>query len=198
MKKTLLFCSLMLTALCFVGCNKFSSQKELTMPESFIVEIDNYTIFPTEGMGDYGLTYNYKGRNIHVQIYYRQVGIAVVLVDEGGNREDIAFIYDCEDDFSEDPQAVRQVEVTQYDFDGDNIDELVVATRIANVSYPSAVDIYVYRLKDGKQWEISAPETWWNPMIHLVLNHVKVDANHYGYTYDWVYEKGQFIDRGKY
>lgn len=34
--------------------------------------------------------------------------------------------------------------------------------------------------------------------IQLVNNHVKVEPNHFGFTYDWVFENDEFVDRGEY
>ena len=58
--------------------------------------------------------------------------------------------------------------------------------------------IFIYRIKDGKKWNLIAPQTWWDMKVNLILNHVKVEPNHSGFTYDWAYERGKFIDYGQY
>lgn len=41
-------------------------------------------------------------------------------------------------------------------------------------------------------------KTWGDMKIQLVNNHVKVEPNHFGFTYDWVFENDEFVDRGEY
>lgn len=60
------------------------------------------------------------------------------------------------------------------------------------------VGIFIYRIKDGKSWSLKAPKTWGDMKIQLVNNHVKVEPNHFGFTYDWVFENDEFVDRGEY
>ena len=62
------------------------------------------------------------------------------------------------------------------------------------------VGIFIYRIKDRKSWSLKAPpkKTWGDMKIQLVNNHVKVEPNHFGFTYDWVFENDEFVDRGEY
>ena len=57
---------------------------------------------------------------------------------------------------------------------------------------------FVYDIKNDKSWNLVAPETWWDMQVIIVNNHIKVEPNHYGFTYDWSYERGQFVDYGSY
>lgn len=41
-------------------------------------------------------------------------------------------------------------------------------------------------------------EYGWNMTVTLHVNHIKVESNKYGFTYDWAYEKDQFVDYGDY
>ena len=63
------------------------------------------------------------------------------------------------------------------------------------------VGIFIYRIKDRKSWSLKAPppkKTWGDMKIQLVNNHVKVEPNHFGFTFDWVFENDEFVDRGEY
>ncbi len=170
--------------------------------ENFVTGISSYVLYsPAKDEQNNGARYSYRGRNINISIFYYQIGVVARLTDEGGNQTDIKY---------EDPFTIGEVDrysaedyknmeyiITQYDFDGDNIDEIVIASRIKDgASFP--VGIFIYRLRDCLYWNLLAPQTWWGPKVHLQSNHIRVDANHSGFEYHWVYENNNFVDRGNY
>lgn len=170
--------------------------------ENFVTGVSSYILYsPAKDEYNNGAKYSYQGRNIKVSIFYYQIGVVARLTDEGGNQTDIKY---------EDPFTIGEVDrysaenyknmeyiITQYDFDGDNIDEIVIASRIKDgASFP--VGIFIYRLRDCRHWNLLAPQTWWGPKVHLQSNHIRVDANHSGFEYHWVYENNNFVDRGNY
>ena len=130
-----------------------------------------------------------------------QVGLFAQLIDEYGekinlNYDDILAVVDENYDFDEYYKDWEYV-ITQYDIDSDGKDEIIIASRI-NDGMSTPVGIFIYRIKDGKSWSLKAPQTWGDMKIQLVNNHVKVEPNHFGFTYDWVFENDAFVDRGEY
>ena len=169
--------------------------------QSFVDGVTNYKLYkPSNDPENKGVTYSYSGRKIKVLFFYYQMGCAARLVDEYGNKTDMRYVdpfESGENDFFADYYKDMEYVITQYDFDGDSAAEIVIASRIKDGA-STPVGIFVYRLKDGKIWNLKAPQTWWDMKVHLTLNHIKVDANHYGFSYDWTYESGRFVDHGNY
>lgn len=169
--------------------------------QSFVKGVSNYKVLKcVDDPYNNGITFAYSGRNIKVDFYYRQTGYVARIQEESGKKKYMDY-YDPfeigERDLTTEEYDKMEYEITQYDFDGDSVDEIVIVSRIYNgASMP--VGVFVYRLKDGKTWNVIAPQTWWDMKVQLVNKHIKVEANHYGFTYDWIYENGKFVDKGNY
>ena len=168
----------------------------------FVKGVSNYKLYkPSNDEDNNGVTFNYKGRNLKVNMFDYQVGLFAQLIDEYGekinlNYDDILAVVDENYDFDEYYKDWEYV-ITQYDIDSDGKDEIIIASRI-NDGMSTPVGIFIYRIKDGKSWSLKAPQTWGDMKIQLVNNHVKVEPNHFGFTYDWVFENDAFVDRGEY
>lgn len=168
---------------------------------SFVKGVQTYKVYkPSLDENNAGITYNYQGRNLKVQMFYYQIGVVARLIDEYGNKKDLRYndpyVMGETDRFASQYNNIEYV-ITQYDFDADRIDEIVIAARIKDGT-STPVGIYIYRIKDNFSWNLIAPQTWWNMTVTLHVNHIKVESNKYGFTYDWAYEKDQFVDYGDY
>jgi hypothetical protein len=156
---------------------------------------------PSNDEGNNGVTFNYEGRNLQINMFDYQVGLFAQLIDESGEKinlgyDDILAVVDEGYDFDEYYKNWEYV-ITQYDIDSDGKDEIIIASRI-NDGMSTPVGIFIYRIKDGKTWSLKAPQTWGDMQVTLVNNHVRVEPNHFGFTYDWVFENDGFVDRGEY
>ena len=168
--------------------------------ETFVKGISSF-VFYKPSMDDHnnGVTYQYQGRNIKIEFYFQQVGMVARLVDEFGNKTYLDYLDIIEEGYINDSEDYQNIEyvISQHDFNTDNIPEIIIAGRIKDgACVPTTV--FVYDIKNDKSWNLVAPETWWDMQVIIVNNHIKVEPNHYGFTYDWSYEKGQFVDYGSY
>lgn len=178
------------------------SDKQLTLVESncFVKGVSNYKLYkPSSDESNNGVTFCYNGRSLKVNLFDYQIGLYAQLIDEYGDKTDIGYndilaVVDSDyDEYYKDWEYV----VTQYDIDSDGKDEIIIASRI-NDGLSTPVGIFIYRIKDGESWSLKAPQTWGNMIVKLVNNHVKVEPNHFGFTYDWVFENDEFVDCGEY
>lgn len=183
------------------------SNKELEFNDNscFVKGVSNFKLYkPSIDEHNNGVTYEYKGRSLKINMFYYQTGLFAQLIDESGDKInigyddilDIGYGDDKDYDFSEYYKDWEYV-ISQYDIDSDGKDEIIIASRI-NGGASTPVGIFIYRIKDGKTWELKAPQTWWDMKVIIVNNHVKVEPNHYGFTYDWAFENDRFIDYGEY
>lgn len=157
---------------------------------------------PVKDQRRVGVTYRYEGRNLKVQFYFCEVGMCAVLVDKHGNRLNMEY----PDPFGVEGEAEflyadmyenHEYAITQYDFDADGIDEIVIAARIKGEDQVP-VRVFVYRFKDRRWWSVTAPETWGDMTVKLSVNHIRVEPNNKDFIYDWAFENGDFVDYGEY
>ena len=180
------------------------SNKELEFNDNscFVKGVSNFKLYkPSIDEHNNGVTYEYIGRNLKIRMFYYQIGLYAQLIDEYGEKinmgyDDILSVLDQDYDYEEFYKDWEYA-ITQHDIDSDGKDEIIIASRIKNGAC-TPVGIFIYRIKDGKKWNLKAPETWWDMQVIIVNNHVKVEPNHYGFTYDWAFEDDRFIDHGEY
>ena len=182
---------------------KVSNEKPASkVNKCFVKGVSNFKLYkPSNDEDNNGVTFNYKGRNLKINMFDYQVGLFAQLIDESGEKinlgyEDILAVVDESYDFDEYYKDWEYV-ITQYDIDSDGKDEVIIASRI-NDGLSTPVGIFIYRIKDGKSWSLKAPQTWGDMKVTLVNNHVKVEPNHFGFTYDWAFENDGFVDHGEY
>ena len=168
----------------------------------FVKGISNFMLYkPSDDKNNNGVTFAYKGRNLKVNVFDYQFGLFAQLIDEYDEKidlgyEDILAAVDQDYDYDEYYKDWEYV-ITQYDIDSDGKDEIVIASRIKD-GMSTPVGIFLYRIKDGKIWKLKAPQTWGDMTVKLINNHVKVEPNHFGFTYDWAFENDGFVDHGEY
>ena len=172
-------------------------------PKKFIKGVHKCEVYkPAKDRRKVGTTYRYEGRNIKVQFYFYEEGMCAVLVDKHGNRLNMEY----PDPFGVEGEAEflyadmyenHEYAITQYDFDADGIDEIVIAARIKGEDQVP-VRVFVYRFKDRRWWSVTAPETWGDMTVKLSVNHIRVEPNNKDFIYDWAFENGDFVDYGEY
>ncbi len=178
------------------------NEKQAKANSCFVKGVSNYKLYkPSDDSDNNGVTFIYKGRDLKINMFDYQIGLYAQLIDEYGEKtdlgyEDILFVVDQDHDYDEYYNDWEYV-ITQYDIDADGKDEIVIASRIKN-GMSTPVGIFIYRIKDGKTWKLKAPQTWGDMTAKLVNNHVKVEPNHFGFTYDWAFENDVFVDHGEY
>lgn len=170
--------------------------------QCFVYGVSNYKLYkPSRDESNNGVTFEYKGLNLKVVMFEYQIGLFAQLIDEYGDKTDIGYddmfsVVESDYDFDE-YYNDWEYAIAQYDIDSDGKDEIIIASRIKDgMSTPAG--IFIYRINDGKSWSLEAPQTWGDMKVKFVNNHVKVEPNHYGFSYDWAFENDGFVDLGKY
>ncbi|MBQ0129708.1 MAG: hypothetical protein KBT57_07700 [bacterium] len=180
------------------------SDKGYTSEENqcFVYGVSNYKLYkPSRDESNNGVTFEYRGRNLKIVMFEYQIGLFAQLIDEYGDRtnigyDDILAVVESDYDFDE-YYSDWEYAIAQYDIDSDGKDEIIIASRI-NEGMSTPTGIFIYRIKDGKSWSLKAPQTWGDMKVKFVNNHIRVEPNHYGFTYDWAFENDEFVDLGEY
>ena len=149
--------------------------------------------------------YEYRGSDFKVRMFaYQGISMVAQLVDEFGIKTDLPYSDlfkpvwgDVEDPFEEQDRNNVEYVITQHDFDEDAIDEIVIASRLKD-GYGVPLGLCIYNTVDGHAWCLEAPATWWDMIVSLKGNRIRVEPNHWGFTYDWRFENGEFVDYGSY
>ena len=94
------------------------------------------------------------------------------------------------------PYMDNEYVIGQYDFDGDKVDELIIAVKSDHEGMDCGVCLNIWRIDDMKQWILSAPGILGDPTCELVLNKIKVPRNLRGFYYEWTFQNGTFEDTG--
>jgi hypothetical protein len=169
--------------------------------ECFVKGVSSYALLKQYHAG----WYEYRGSNLKVYMFaYQGISMVAQLVDEFGMKTDIPYrdLFepywgDGEDPFEEQDRTKVEYVVTQHDFNGDAMDEIVIASRLKD-GYAVPVGICIYNIIDGQAWCLEAPATWFDMFISLKGNRIRVEPNHWGFTYDWRFENGKFVDYASY
>lgn len=195
MKKNI-FLGLLLISLVFVARGQ----------EPFIRGIKNAQIFSKE-QAENGSSYKYScGRTFDIQFYFEQFDVLFYARDEFGQKKRLMVHfevgYETDGEMRWTTDNVQYL-VGQYDFDGDDIDELIIALQSQDISVLNGISFNVLKLVKG-EWEVigqfSAQGIGGEPIAEVKVNHIKVDRNLRGFYYRWTYsfERGAFIDTGDY
>jgi len=174
--------------------------------EPFIRGLKNVKVY-TKEQAENGSSYNYSsGRTFDIQFYYEQIDVLFYAVDEGRQRNRLMVHfdvgYDTDGEMRWTYDNIKYL-VGQYDFDGDDIDELIIALQSEDDAGSNGISFNVIKLIKG-DWQIigqfSGQGILGEPIAEVKLNHIRVDRNLRGFFYRWTYsfERGGFIDTGDY
>lgn len=99
--------------------------------------------------------------------------------------------------------------IGQYDFDDDNIDEIIIAVK-HEVESDNAIQVNVFKYFPPAKKEFAKRAENWELIGNFIgglmfpceakVNgkSVRMDRNHRGFYYEWTFVKGKFVDTGDY
>ncbi len=134
--------------------------------------------------------YNSSGYRYTVTGYYNQVGMQFNVVDSNGNSEQLSF-----ETLEEDNIASSEFLIGSYDFNYDEVDELVIAERSLNADYEN-VRLCVYGLKDYRWQLLTEMENvvMGDPLVDVVTNRVYSSRNLRYFYAERSLISGRFVD----
>jgi len=170
----------------------------------FIKGLKNSQVFSysdTTEYGSFSLTYPYvSARKFDVRYWDDQGEYVFRTVDETKYYEDLDNKFDLGlNDRGLTPTS--KIQFGQYDFDGDDIDELVVGVQESKSgsNCENGISINVFKLLQGK-WKnighftgecILGNEP---PKAQIKLNKITINRNLRGFYYQWTYTDNKFED----
>ena len=141
------------------------------------------------------VTYQYEGKNIQVELSSMGVGMCPKLIQQ--HRASYLAYEDPTSTMALNEEDRQEYICTQHDFDSDNVDEIVIVSRIASEK-PSPMGVYVYRIKDEQSWHFVAKNTQSHMSVTLDSVHIKILPTWGDDIYHWAYENGEFANYGSY
>lgn len=195
----------LLLSSCFMNKRASEEQGQEQVQDScFIENLSRFTRYSEEGdEGNEGAVYHYDcGRKLDVLLFMNQNRMDARLVDENKRKKVLALDFgeiglDKSDPEIRLPYMDNEYVIGQYDFDGDKVDELIIAVK-SDHETDCGVCLNIWRIDDMKQWILSAPGILGDPTCEFVLNKIKVPRNLRGFYYEWTFQNGTFEDTGNY
>ena len=177
-------------------------------PNCFIENLARFTLYTTEGdINNEGAVFHYDcGRKLDVLLFFNQSRMDARLVDE--NKRKTVLNLDFENiglDMSEPeghfPYTDNEYLIGQYDFDGDKVDELLIAVKSNHDEAGGdlgGICLNIWRLDDMQQWILPASDILGEPACELILNKIKIPRNLRDFYYEWTFQNGTFEYTGNY
>lgn len=151
-----------------------------------------------------GYSYKYlDGRTFTINVAYQQIDLIFQNIDENNRSTLLHVNFGCgylnPKTEEREPKENITIQFGQYDFDGDDVDELVIA--IQDNSEESNLCINVFQLKPNG-WtligNLTSGMVVGEPKAMVKSNFITVPRNLRGFFYRWTFESGKFKDTGDY
>ena len=166
--------------------------------EDFIIGLKNSKVSTYE-QAEKGETYLYKSKQIVYMMY--QFDILFFIKEGDGPLSQIKVNYEAGLDTS-DPElrflkSQVNFQIGQYDFNGDGIDELIIA-----IQDPKDMDITINVFKLVKNNFVNIGSFTGNsiddyPKAFINKRSIKIDRHLRGFYFLWEYVNGKFVDRSE-
>ena len=168
--------------------------------EDFIIGLKNSKV-STYGQAEKGETYLYNSKGKSKQIVYMmyQFDILFFIKEEGGQLNQIEVNYEAGLDTSDTELRFLKSHVNfqmgQYDFNGDGLDELIVA-----IQDPKDMNITINVFKLVKNNFVNIGTFTGNsiddyPKAFINKKSIKIDRHLRGFYFLWEYANGKFVDK---
>lgn len=171
----------------------------------FIENLTRFTLYSEKGDEcNEGAVYHYDcGRKLDVLLFMNQNRMDARLVDENKKKKVLNLNFgniglDMSDPEVHLPYADNEYVIGQYDFDGDKIDELIIAVKSNNKVDMGGICLNIWRLDDMRQWILPASGILGEPACEINLNKIKIPRNLRDFYYEWTFQNNTFEDTGYY
>lgn len=159
----------------------------------------------TKEQAENGSEFIYKdGRTFRIKFYFEQVAIFFYSFNENNQKANIetefevGYKSDGEMSFLKDNTKFL---VGQYDFDGDDIDELIIALQDNDPSGSNGISVDIFKLQNDSWNRIGAltgGTIGGEPIAEVKRNMLTIKRHLRGFYYQWTLESGKFKDTGYY
>lgn len=214
MKNFYLLIAILLFAGCSLKTNKNSAETESVESEQeefvqqtdscFVKNLKRFAVYkPCDDPKNEGIEYKYSdGRKLKILLFFEQTDVSARVIDENGRKErlDLDFEEVGYEGEGEGRCCLTNNEyvVGQYDFDGDDADELIIGVRSCGEDM-NGVCLNVFRIKDGKRWVLSSGMSVLGEAdCSIILNKVKIERHLRGFYYEWSFQNETFENTGVY
>jgi len=190
------------------GANKSNSNSNHNEVESssiFISGIKNAKTFSLDQTQE-GLKYYYVcGRKFELSTRMGQLGLEFIIYNENQRGEELdinleAGNMDKDMEWGYTPKPDVVFLIGQYDFNADDIDELIIAVQ-DNDEGNNGLSINVFQLKRDSWVQIGVMTggvILGTPKAEVKMNKITIPRNLRGFYYQWTFESGGFRDTGSY
>ena len=172
----------------------------------FVSGLTSAKVFTSE-QADKGSEYNYKddnGRIFKIECFFNQVGIMFYADNENNQRDRLDTKFEVgytSNGEMVDLKKTSKFLIGQYDFDADDIDELIIAIQDNDDVGDNGITVNVFKLKNDK-WNrigvLTARGILGEPIAIVKMNSLKIERHLRGFYYQWTLENGKFKDTGDY
>jgi hypothetical protein len=167
---------------------------------SFVKGLSKATVY-SKYQAESGSVYIYKdGRSFEIKFFFNQVDVAFYAYNENKQRSEIETKFDVgyyspDGEWYELKDSIKYL-IGQYDFDADDIDELVIALQ-DNDEDGNGICVNIYKLRNDK-WvligDLTGKIILGEPTAEIKMNKVTIPRNLRGFYYQWTLESGKFKD----
>ena len=171
---------------------------------AFVTGLTSATVY-SKDQAEKGSEYNYKdGRTLKIKFFFEQVDILFYSYNENKQKDRIDTKFGVgytTDGEMMDLKKNTKFLIGQYDFDGDDIDELVIALQDNDEKRDNGICVNVFKLQNDK-WnrigDLTGGTILGEPIAEVKMNKVTVQRHLRGFYYQWTLESGKFKDTGDY
>lgn len=174
-----------------------------TSTDIFISGLKSSKVYSKKQTED-GSEYFYNcGRKLRIQFFFNQVDVMFYSYNENNQKQIIQTKFEA--GYSSDGEIHWLKDnikflVGQYDFNADDIDELVIAIQ-DNDDTNNGLSINVFQL-NGDTWKpigiLTGKTILGEPKANVKMNKITIPRNLRGFYYQWSFESGKFKDTGDY
>lgn len=200
----MLFCAIMGLIVDSIGILNGQTGSINNKPEnSFIQGIKNGKVF-TAQQANTGSEFNYScGRNFKIKFFFEQVDLVFYAINENNQKQRLDTGFEVGYTSDAEMQSLKdsvKFQIGQYDFDADEIDELIVALEDNDESL-SGLTLNIFKLENDK-WKrigiLTGKAISGEPVADIKMNKITIKRNLRGFYYQWTFENGKFKDTGDY
>lgn len=175
---------------------------------STIVKVDNLFVQGLKSASLYskvqaenGSEYNYScGRTFTIKFFFEQVDIFFYAINENEQKKQLDTKFEVGYSSIDNEMLLLKDSIKflvgQYDFDADDIDELVIALQ-DNDEAGNGLTINIFKLKNDNWLRIgtlTGKTILGTPIAEVKMNKVTIKRNLRGFFYQWTFESGKFKD----
>ena len=139
------------------------------------------------------MQYAGDGRNLTVSLFFNRTGMDALLRDSKGRKTHVfpefPALYDAN---SGEDDGKGEYALGQHDFDGDGVNEIVVAGRTRSEG-AGAISFCVYRVSDGKTWNFGASNIKGDAEARIDGASVLCDRHVRGLANIWQFRNDDFV-----